>query len=485
MPENKHDAVIIGAGLGGLVCGCLLAKSGMKVLIVEQNRVPGGYCGSFKRKDFIFDIGIHSLGSCRNGGLIGSVLNTLELYKKVTIKRHNPSETIIAENRVVSITTDMKQTIYNFQQVFPREKKNIKNFINYINTLNLDKNVKRLIDVYRKFSNKSFRGVLDSYFVDENLKSLMTILLGNLGLASTNAAAISSLILFKEFIFDGGYYPERGMQSFSNALADRFKEMGGVLHCSEKANKILIKNHKAQGILTNLGNKYQATYIVSAIDVRNTYFNLVDRDYSNRSFLDKITKLEPSMSLFIVYLGLKGKIITKGIPGSNIWYFYDQQYDETLIKLRNKKDLYFSSGLFCSIPTRRDPKLAPEKSDIVCLIVGARYSDGELWKRVKHKVRDQIIKRFEKLSPNISEKIVVQDTATPFTLHKYTSNYNGAMHGWASTPQQTNNYLIRPKSYIKNLYMTGHWITHLAPGGTPMAVLSGKNTANLILADKK
>ena len=47
--NNKYDIVIIGAGVGGLACGCYLAKSGFKVLILEQLNKPGGYCSSFRR----------------------------------------------------------------------------------------------------------------------------------------------------------------------------------------------------------------------------------------------------------------------------------------------------------------------------------------------------------------------------------------------------------------------------------------------------
>lgn len=41
--RDSYDAIIIGAGIGGLVCGCYLAKAGMKVLIVEQHDKPRGY----------------------------------------------------------------------------------------------------------------------------------------------------------------------------------------------------------------------------------------------------------------------------------------------------------------------------------------------------------------------------------------------------------------------------------------------------------
>jgi len=49
---EKYDAIIIGAGLGGLTAGAKLAKEGKKVLLIEQHTIPGGCATTFKRKDF-------------------------------------------------------------------------------------------------------------------------------------------------------------------------------------------------------------------------------------------------------------------------------------------------------------------------------------------------------------------------------------------------------------------------------------------------
>ena len=41
--QEGYDAVIIGAGLGGLSCAAALARQGFKPLVLEQHRIPGGY----------------------------------------------------------------------------------------------------------------------------------------------------------------------------------------------------------------------------------------------------------------------------------------------------------------------------------------------------------------------------------------------------------------------------------------------------------
>ena len=56
---KRYDAIIIGAGIGGLICANILAKNGMKVLLLERHYMLGGFCSTFRRKGFIFDAATH------------------------------------------------------------------------------------------------------------------------------------------------------------------------------------------------------------------------------------------------------------------------------------------------------------------------------------------------------------------------------------------------------------------------------------------
>ncbi|MDB4349730.1 FAD-dependent oxidoreductase, partial [Omnitrophica bacterium] len=62
--SKKYNAVIIGAGISGIVCGTYLAKKGYKVLVLEKSVKAGGCCSSFNRSGFTFDAGAHIIGSC-------------------------------------------------------------------------------------------------------------------------------------------------------------------------------------------------------------------------------------------------------------------------------------------------------------------------------------------------------------------------------------------------------------------------------------
>ena len=55
----KYDIAIIGSGLGGLTCGAMLAKSGKRVIVLEQHNIVGGCATCFKRKGMLIDAGLH------------------------------------------------------------------------------------------------------------------------------------------------------------------------------------------------------------------------------------------------------------------------------------------------------------------------------------------------------------------------------------------------------------------------------------------
>ena len=52
-----YDAVVIGAGIGGLVAATQLALKGAKVALLEKYVIPGGSSGFFTKEGYTFDVG--------------------------------------------------------------------------------------------------------------------------------------------------------------------------------------------------------------------------------------------------------------------------------------------------------------------------------------------------------------------------------------------------------------------------------------------
>src|SRR4030042_1473561 len=134
MPKKDkeiYDAIIIGAGIGGLVCGCYLAKAGHRVLIVEKHSKPGGYCTSFDRKGYKFDVGVHYIGGVKRG-VLAKILDELAIQEEIKFNQSDPSDKIILPDSTTYIRANPYDTIEEFQKTFPSEKENIEKFFEFV-----------------------------------------------------------------------------------------------------------------------------------------------------------------------------------------------------------------------------------------------------------------------------------------------------------------------------------------------------------------
>ena len=80
--EDSYDAVIIGAGNGGLIAAAELAMRGVNILLLEQHNLPGGFASSFVRGRFEFETSLHELydwGPESNKGGTRRLLERFEL----------------------------------------------------------------------------------------------------------------------------------------------------------------------------------------------------------------------------------------------------------------------------------------------------------------------------------------------------------------------------------------------------------------------
>jgi phytoene dehydrogenase-like protein len=475
--NDKYDVIIIGAGIGGLVCGCYLAKAGLKVLIVEQHSIPGGYCTSFKRKGFIFDVGVHYLGSCRNGGILDKILNDLSIENRIKLLRTDLCDRIITPDKTVYFHQDKNKTKEELIRNFPKEKRNIILFFDKF--LNED-----FLAIVGKTKNLTFRQLIDSFFADDKLRAILSMpLVGNLGLEPQFVSALISVVLYKEFLLDGGYYPEGGIQTFPDALMNRFVELGGEIIFSTRATKIFTKNKKISGVQINNTDIITTQYVVSNADATLTFKTLLDCQSPETALVEK---LKTSPSAFVVYLGIN-KNLKNLLPKHHItWHFSDYKFNHCYGRIKNNKFTPSLNYTLYSFPSLVDESLAPKNKDIVRIFQGAQFVNANYWKTQKKIFYDTLINKANKIIPGIKDSIEVFETATPMTFYRYTSNKNGALFGWAPLVSQINRTIFPTKTSIKNLYLAGHWVTNgVGQGGIAVVALSGKYAAQLISKNNK
>ncbi len=468
MHRNEYDAIIIGAGISGLVCGCYLAKAGMEVLIIEQHYKPGGYCTSFTRNGFTFDAAAHSFGGYRDGGNMHRILKELDLCARLKIKKYDPSDIIISPDYEISFWADADLTIQELQRAFPLESKGIRDFIYFL--------LHHRPGDFAALRKKTFKNLIDQYFKNEKLKSILSFpILGNGDLPPSSISAFVGAKIFTEFLLDGGYYPEGGMQVIPNLLAERFKECGGKLLLSSRVDRIETNRNIVTGVFINKNIFIPSKYVISNCDARQGFLRLLGQNMLSKEFLTKLNNMEPSLSVFVVYLGLDTYFKTLPNPGSNIWFL--PNYDLEDLHLKAKKVRANTFPEYCMV------RVSPNRKTILAF-VNAPFKDKGFWGRYKNFFLDKYIKWIEDNAiPNLSNHIIFKEAATPYTMYRYTLNYKGAAYGWAGMPTQFADPDFKKPSFIKGLYLTGHWTTYAQ--GIPGVAYLGYDTAMNVLSKRK
>ncbi len=460
--NNLYDVTIIGAGISGLVCGCYLAKAGMKVLILEHHDKPGGYFTSFKRKGFLFDAAAHSFGNYREGGHVRKILTEIGADQIIKIKRYDPSDIIITPDFQMTFWNNKEKTIEGLAKMFPEEKDNIDNFFNFLTASNQSE--------FAKLKDKTFSFLLHSFFRNEKLiNSFAFPVFGNGGLPPSLMHAFSGSKIFSEFIIDGGYYPEGGIQRLPDALDAIIKHNGGEILYGKRVKKILLKNRGVKGVKLDNGESFVSKYVVSACDVTQTFKSLLGKDIIGKQRLTTLNNMIPSISTFILYMGIDKPFKGLPLPGTNTWYLPYYNLDEIYSHVR--KWNFSKAGMFML-------RVSPDERTVLAFI-GAPFKTSLFWKQNKRKAADEFLDRVEELVPGIKNHIVYFDAATPSTLYRYTLNYKGAAFGWAKMPSQTFESVMSKTTFIDGLYLTGHW-TSIA-FGMPGTCYSGHDTARRIL----
>lgn len=471
--SDRYDAIIIGAGVGGLTAGAYLAKAGLKTLIVERHEKVGGYCGSFNRDGYRFDEAVHYINHMGPGGILNKICHEIGVDKFLDVLTIDPSDRLLMSNICINIYHDWKRTVQELSDIFPKESESIYFFFHMLAKFNFN-------SLYVKYNKMTFQELLDDLFKDVRLKTALGLFATTMGLSADKLSALGALAYYKGSILDGGYHPVGGAQSFSDALRRCFEQFGGKVVLKKSVSHILIKSGKVNGVELNDGAHFYSNTVISNADATHTYEHLVGEEHVGCEVINQLKLLRPSLSVLAVYLGVetlfKGKVPTC----CNLWYFpyRDLRHGSINIVEDNRPNGYIHIGL----SSFHDRSLAPEGCESLVLFCGASYMTSEYWQENKQRLGDVLVERACHAIPSIRGKIRIKLVASPFTLNRYTLNREGAYRGWEITPDQTQWELVRQKSLIKGLYLTGHWITTpVGNGGVSAVAMSGKHVAQMIV----
>ncbi|MEZ5332161.1 MAG: NAD(P)/FAD-dependent oxidoreductase [Thermoanaerobaculia bacterium] len=481
-PARRYDVVVVGAGIGGLVCATLLAKEGLKALLVEQHYMVGGYCSTFRRGGYTFDASTHFYPLLGNPGTMpGRLLR--ELGVEVGWVRMDPVDTFhLPDGTSFVVPADFETYRRRLDERFPASRAALDGFFddvreayNFGTLYYFRGRDNQQLDRWRE---RTLREVLDERFDDPALKLVLTADVAHWGSPPSRTSFVFDSMLRLSY-FLGNYYPEGGSQVFADALAARFEALGGDILMSTRVRRIEVEGGRVLGIRAETTRgplrgewAIESGTVVSNADLLLTLEELLGREVVGEETIARVRSLRPTFPCYLTHLGLSG---VDAETLARVQGYYWRSWDA---------DRVGRDGLRCKVfvPTLYAPEMAPPGRHVVILqkVVDEDPSRIADWPRHKERMERLLLGEWESILPGVTDRIEVRSTASAATARRFTLNHQGAMLGWEMSPAQLGPGRPGILGPVEGVVLTGHWVR---PGGgiTPV-IVSAQEAARAVLA---
>jgi phytoene desaturase len=492
--DKRYDVIVIGAGMGGLTAAALLAKKGLKTLLLEKEKQVGGYVVSFSRQGFTFDATGSFVGGCQEGGEFYQILREIGAHEEIEFIPIHHIRNIYPGFEVHLCEGGSSSYAEVLMDLFPEEGKGFKTYLSLIQQIEDEVKsyseitwIKKILFPFYfrnliRFHRTSHKEILNRFFRGGEVKmALHTLPITD---PPSRLSFLFTAILISKSLIGGVFYPKGGTGRISEVMADSFLRFGGQIHLQTEVDQILIKDGRVEGVLTKDGETFQAPLVISDINP-NLLFKSLPFEIQ-KSFAKKLSRLEYSLSCFILYVATDLDVKGMGLPYFTYLRFLSDLEEEDRIFQRG--EVPENPTTMVSIPTLLDPSLAPTGQHVLKVLVTVPYHYRERWgggdpvkyRHIKEEFSQKILQQLEaKLVPDLKSHLLFYEAATPLTLERYTGNEKGAMYGLASTPQQVGNLRPSHRTSIPGLFRVGHYTR--PSHGIVGASLSGFIASRVIL----
>ena len=494
MSIKKYDAIVIGSGMGGLTAASLLVKKGLKTLLLEKEKQVGGYVVSFKRDGFTFDATGSFVGGCQEGGEFYQILKEIGIHEEIEFIPIHHIQNIYPGFEVHLRQGGLQSYMEALLNLFPEEEGGLKAYLSLVRQIGEEVKsysemtwVKKILFPFYfrnlvRFHQTNHKTILDRLFRGGEIKMALHTLPATEPPSRLSFFFVATLI--SKALVEGVFYPKGGMGKISEAIARSFQENGGELTLQREADKILVKDGKVEGVLTQDGKIFQSPVVISDINP-NRLAGMLPLEFQ-KSLLKKTRRFEYSLSCFILHIVTDLDVEKTGLPYFTYLRFLSDLEEED--RLLRKGEIPNHPTMIVSIPTLLDRSLAPSGRHLMKVLVNVPYlyqqiwgeGDPETYHHIKEEFSQKIIRQLEtRLVPDLKNHLLFYEAATPLTLERYTGNEMGAMYGLASTPQQMGNLRPSHRTPLPNLFQVGHYTR--PSHGLIGASLSGLFAARAIL----
>jgi phytoene dehydrogenase-like protein len=523
--DRRYDAIVIGGGHNGLVNGAYLAKSGLKTLILERRHLVGGAAITEElHPGFWFTTFSYALSLLRP-----DIIHELELTKHGFMPLLMPTTFAPKEDGdYLLLTQDRGENIKEIARHSQRDADAYDAFEHDVNQVL--QAIKPLMDTvppdifsndpeelvalasvgqrFRRMDKKvlhnavrlltgSAADFLDDYFESEILKGY----LASSSIIGTKVGPYSQgsgLVLLYHFIgehdgvFGAWAFHKKGNGGFTQVLSRAAQSFGAEIKLEAPVERVLTRDGRAVGVALADGSEYEADVVVSALDPRRTFLELVEPRELPTDLVENIERFRFQGTSAKVNFALDGAPRFPALRdridqfrgftniGPSMEYL-ERAYDDAKYGWYSKRPY-----LDCAIQSTIDPDMAPPGKHVMsCFVQYAPYHLRESnWDAERGNLGDTVQRTLESFFPGFSDLILHREVVTPLDIERTVGLSEGNIFaGEFLAPQM---FFFRPapgwsqyRTPIDGYYQCGSG-TH--PGGCVMGA-PGKLAAGQILKD--
>jgi len=446
--NGDYEAIVIGAGLGGLACAALLASDGRRVLVLERNDYLGGRCSAYERDGFTVDRGTHMITRIE-GGPYAKLIRRLGLEGELRFICIESDDPPLIEFRGCRIPFPFAQwtRLHALALVPVCWRFSAREMVGSGLVM-----ARMIADpgMAKRLDNIGFDTWLSRYMPEGPARDLVGSLPVPLfGVAPWELSAGMAITALQDWFTDASSgYPEGGSGAIAGTLARFISDLGGNVETSAPVERVTTYGGHVTGVRLEDGTRLRAPLVVSNLGIKDTISRLIGARRLPGDYYHKVQGYrETSMSTVQVKVALSRRLLdapcVMGSPdaGIDLAAFYRDV-------LAGRVPSSFMG--IVNVPSNIDPALAPDGQQLLLgmMLSPCEAEDWEPW-------LDLCERGIEDLVPGALANALWIERLTPLDVAASSGRTSNASLGLAQLPHQVRKDRPSVATPIEGLYCVG------------------------------
>jgi all-trans-retinol 13,14-reductase len=269
--KRPYDALIIGAGIGGLSAGIILSLLNLRVAVVEKNAVPGGLMRGYQREGMDCPVGVHYFGSFGEGEPLRRICDFLGLTERMAVERmgqSGPIDRYLFDDFQFDLPEGLDAFAASLEQAFPDERRPIAHIADSLRATADVQNSFAFFSPTHPLLDGKLYAPLDAYLAGMNcspgLRNVLSVAARWMGMSGSECPAFYHHFALASYLASSWRLRGAGAD-LAEAFVSRFEELGGVILCGDAVTTILASDTAIRGVRLASGRVIEGARIVAAI----------------------------------------------------------------------------------------------------------------------------------------------------------------------------------------------------------------------------